>query len=220
MNTHQTSRPSPVPALDAPGHTERERIAQKELGKAMMAAWGWTASGPAPEERRYVLLAAPHTSNWDLPVMLAITMSLGLKVHWMGKHTLFAPPFGGVMKALGGLPIERHKNVGVVEAVAAQYRSADELIIAIPPEATRSRVPYWRSGFYHIARAANVPIALGFLDYAKQLGGIGPLIHPTGDVRADMEAIRTFYAPIQGKYPDNFGVPRLREEDEPAPKQA
>ena len=195
-----------------------DRAAQIRLGKAMMAASGWTASGPPPAEKRFVLLAAPHTSNWDLPVMLSITLSMGLKVHWMGKHTLFAPPFGGLMRWLGGLPIERHKNVGVVEAVAAQYRQAEELIIAIPPEATRSRVPYWRSGFYHIARAANVPIALGFLDYGKQVGGIGPLIRPSGDIRADMEKIRTFYEPMRGKYAENFGVPRLREEDEPATK--
>jgi len=195
---------------------EQQRSLQKALGRAYMAASGWTASGPPPAEKRFVLLAAPHTSNWDLPVMLSITMSLGLKVHWMGKHTLFKPPFGGLMRWLGGLPIERHKHKGVVEAVAERYRQADELVIAIPPEATRSRAAFWRSGFYHIAREAQVPIALGFLDYEKQVGGIGPLIWPTGDIHADMDKIRTFYAPMQGKFAENFAVPRLREEDEPS----
>jgi 1-acyl-sn-glycerol-3-phosphate acyltransferase len=214
------ARPAQSPVetnLDSPEH---ERELRKQLGRAMLLASGWTASGPPPAEKRYVLLAAPHTSNWDLPVMLSVTLSMGLKVHWMGKHTLFAPPFGGLMKKLGGVPIERHKNVGVVESVAARYRESEELIIAIPPEATRSRVSYWRSGFYHIARAANVPIALGFLDYEKQLGGIGPLIHPSGDIRADMDKVRTFYEPMRGKFSENFGVPRLREEDEPGAGKA
>jgi 1-acyl-sn-glycerol-3-phosphate acyltransferase len=187
--------------------------AKKQLGQAWLTASGWTVAGPAPDEKRYVLLAAPHTSNWDLPVMLSITMVLGIDVHWMGKHTLFAFPFGGLMKQLGGLPIERHKHAGVVQQIAQRYAESRELVIAIPPEATRSRAPYWRSGFYRIAQAANVPIALGFLDYQRRLGGIGMLIRPSGDVHADMEKIRTFYAPMQGKFPNNFATPRLREED-------
>ncbi|MFT3925019.1 MAG: lysophospholipid acyltransferase family protein [Myxococcales bacterium] len=217
MSNARTSHPSSGQTLAA-AH-EHDSSLQKQLGKAMLVASGWTASGPPPAEKRYVLLAAPHTSNWDLPVMLALTMSFGLTVRWMGKHSLFKPPFGGFMKLLGGLPIERHKQKGVVEAVAEEYRNAEELIIAIPPEATRSRAPYWRSGFYHIARAAQVPIALGFLDYEKQIGGIGPLIQPSGDIHADMEKIRTFYAPMQGKFAENFAVPRLREEDESVPSR-
>lgn len=197
------------------GFSERANsLLRRSIGQASLKASGWSVAGPPPLSKRYVLLAAPHTSNWDLPVMLSITMVYDLPVHWMGKHTLFAPPFGGLMRKLGGLPIERHKHQGVVETVAEWYKNADELVIAIPPEATRSRAPYWRSGFYRIAQAASVPIALGFLDYGRKVGGIGPLITPTGDVRADMDKIRAFYAPMRGKLPDNFDVPRLREEDE------
>ncbi len=189
---------------------------QKQLGHAMLKASGWTIGGPPPLAKRYVLLAAPHTSNWDLPVMLAITLVYGLRVRWMGKHTLFAPPFGPFMRMLGGLPIERHRHVGVVESTADWFEKSDELVIAIPPEATRSRAPYWRSGFYRIAQAANVPIALGFLDYERRVGGIGPLITPSGNLRADMDKIRAFYGSMQGKFPENFAVPRLKEEDDAA----
>ncbi len=160
-----------------------------------------TAARLPPAERRFVLLAAPHTSNWDLPVMLSHHHELRAEGPLDGQaHAVRAAlPFGAFMKALGGLPIERTKHRGVVETVADQYRNTDELVIAIPPEATRSRAPYRRSGFHHIASAAQVPIALGFLDYEKQIGGIGPLIYPSGDVRADMDAIRTFYAPTEGQ---------------------
>jgi 1-acyl-sn-glycerol-3-phosphate acyltransferase len=190
-----------------------EGSVRERLGRTSVALAGWSIAGPAPREKRYVLVAAPHTSNWDLPVMLSITEALGVRVHWMGKHQLFRFPFGPVMRALGGLPIERHKQAGVVDAVAAWYARSEELVIAIPPEATRSRASYWRSGFYRIAQAARVPIALGFLDYGRRVGGIGPLLWPSGDLAADMGRIRAFYAPMRGKHPELFGVPRLREED-------
>lgn len=196
----------------AAGETVFTRARQR-LARALLAATGWSLAGPPPRARRYVLVAAPHTSNWDLPVMLALTTAMGIRVHWLGKHTLFRFPFKHFMQALGGISVDRSKHSGLVEAVAARLNDEDAFVVAIPPEGTRKYAPYWRSGFYRIAQTASVPIALGFLDYQRRVGGIGPLMHPSGDVVADMDKIRAFYRDKQAKVPERFAVPRLREED-------
>jgi 1-acyl-sn-glycerol-3-phosphate acyltransferase len=186
---------------------------RKLLGQAFLKAFGWTTSGAPPSNACYVMVAAPHTSNWDLPFMLAMSAAMGVPLRWMGKHTLFAFPFGTVMRALGGIPIERHKIKNVVEATADKLREAESLVVLVPPEATRGKADHWRSGFYHIAKAAQVPIVLGYLDYETRTGGLGPAIMPSDDVRADMDKIRAFYADKRGKFPDLFSTPRLKEED-------
>jgi len=119
----------------------------------------------------------------------------------MGKETIFRKPFGDIMKWLGGIPIDRSRSKNVVEQSIEMFRQNDKLVLTVPPSGTRSRVPYWKTGFYHIANGANVPIALGFLDYRLRIGGIGPAIRTTGDIEADMKAISSFYTDITGKYP-------------------
>jgi 1-acyl-sn-glycerol-3-phosphate acyltransferase len=161
-----------------------------------------------------VLVVAPHTSNWDFLVMLLLAAALRLKVTWMGKHTLFRPPFGWIMRRLGGLPIDRGARHNIVEQAVGSFRVYDRLLLAILPEGTRKRTPYWRSGFYHIALGAHVPIALGFADYRRKVGGIGRVIVPSGDVDADMALIRDFYSGIIGKRPDQFGEIRLKSQEE------
>ncbi len=185
------------------------------LGRAWMGALGWRVDGAVPETRKFVFIAAPHTSNWDLPFMLAAAYILGLRISWLGKHTLFQGPFGWFMKALGGIPVDRASPHGLVRQVADRFHQADTLILAIPPEGTRRKVEYWKSGFYHIARSAQVPICLSFLDFGKKVAGLGPLIMPTGNVRADMDQVRAFYRDIRGKFPALESEPRLREEDAP-----
>jgi len=179
---------------------------------------GWSLEGEAPSEKKLVLIAAPHTSNWDLAYLLALAGRHGIRPRWMGKHTLFRGPMGPAMLALGGIPIRRHVRENVVQQMARAFTESDELCLTIPPEGTRACAPVWKSGFYHIARTARVPIRLGYLDYARKRGGFGPAFHPTGDLKADMDRIRAFYADKVGKYPDCFGEIRLREElddDEP-----
>ncbi len=159
-----------------------------------------------------MLIAAPHTSNWDLAYLLAIAVEMDVSVSWMGKHSLFRGPLGPLMRATGGIPIRRHLREGLVEQMARRFAESEDLVLTIPPEATRSRAPLWKSGFYHIAQRAGVPIVLGYLDYARRRGGFGGEFEPRGDLRREMDQVRAFYRDVQGRYPDCFAEPRLREE--------
>ena len=186
------------------------------LASMVLKLFGWRAEGSLADQPKCVLVVAPHTSNWDFLVMLLLAVALRLKVTWMGKHTLFRPPFGWIMRRLGGLPIDRGARHNMVEQAIESFRVHDRLLLAILPEGTRKRTPYWRSGFYHIALGAHVPIALGFADYRRKVGGIGRVIVPSGNVAADMAIIRDFYSGIIGKRPDQFGEIRLKSQEEDA----
>lgn len=183
------------------------------IGQAFLRASGWKMHGDRPALDRYVIIAAPHTSNWDLPFMLAMAFVYDIPVRWMGKHTLFQPPFGPFFERLGGIPIVRHRPGGVVAQMVEHFENNESLVLMVPAEGTRSHVEYWKSGFYHIARAADVPVVLSYLDFGKKVGGLGPALKLTGDVAVDMDRIRAFYAGMQGLRPENVGVIRLREED-------
>lgn len=186
---------------------------KKWIGKAFLGASGWTMQGEPPAVDRYVIIAAPHTSNWDMPFMLAMAFVYDIPVRWMGKHTIFKAPFGAFFRRLGGIPIVRHRPGGVVGQMVEHFEKNESLVLMVPAEGTRAHVDYWKSGFYRIARAADVPVVLSYLDFATKTGGIGPTIELTGDVRADMDRIRTFYSGKHGLHPRNVGVIRLREED-------
>lgn len=187
--------------------------------KKWLAHWflrlgGWEIGGPPPADRRFVLIAAPHTSNWDLAYMLAFGTIFDLKISWLAKHTLFYPPMGWIMRALGGIPIVRHKNSNVVDAMVSEFNTRSYLVLAVPTEGTRSRVEYWKSGFYHIAMGAGVPIVPSYLDYGKKQAGFAQPLIPTGDVTADMQYLRDIYAGKMGKFPELSGPIRLKEEGE------
>jgi 1-acyl-sn-glycerol-3-phosphate acyltransferase len=185
--------------------------------RIFLAIAGWKLAGEAPSvKQRYVLIAAPHTSNWDLPYLIAFALLCGLHISFMAKHSLFKPPFGWFMRLLGGIPVVRHRRGNLVDEIAEWFSERDELVLVVPAEGTRSRTEYWKSGFYHIARTARVPIVCSYLDYEKRLGGFGPVIVPSGDIRKDMDEIRSFYAEKVGAYPELFGEPRLVEEESPA----
>ncbi len=190
------------------------RPVRRLIARLLIAVTGWKPAGVRPEPSQYVLIAAPHTSNWDFLYLIAFAWYFDIQLNWMGKHTLFKPPFGFVMRALGGVPVRRDKRHNAVEDMAALFDAHPRLGLAIPAEGTRGHVDYWKSGFYHIARTARVPIVMSFLDYAEKRGGFGPAFVPSGDVRKDMDVVRAFYADKQGKFPDRFGTIRLREEDE------
>lgn len=175
---------------------------------------GWRIVGTPPAAPRYVIIAAPHTSNWDFPLMLAATVALGIRVSWLGKNTLFRPPFGGVMRALGGVPIDRSSAHNVVEQTARAFRDNEKLVILITPEGTRKRTDHWKSGFYHIACAAGTPLTLAFVDYARKRAGIGPTLTLTGDLDRDMRDIRAFYVDHAGaRHPERMGAIAVAPRD-------
>ncbi len=182
------------------------------LANAFLRATGWRSEGARPVSRRHVLIAAPHTSNWDLAYLLALATVMDVRISFMAKHTLFRGPMGWVMRAVGGIPVHRHLRESLVSQMARALNEADRLSLVVPAEGTRGYVAHWKSGFYHIAREANVPIVMGYLDYARKRGGFGPELIPTGDIREDMDEIRSFYAGKVGRHPDQFGAIRLKEE--------
>ncbi|MCY7315633.1 MAG: lysophospholipid acyltransferase family protein [Rubrivivax sp.] len=173
---------------------------------AFLKLRGWTVEGTLPPEaRKSVLIAAPHTSNWDLPYTLMVAFVLRLNIYWMGKASLFRWPFGPLMRWLGGIPVDRERSTNLVAASAQALINADgPLQLVVPPEGTRGKTRHWKTGFYFIALQARVPIILAYLDYAQRRSGLGPLIMPTGDVEADMAAIKTFYAPIRDRQADQL----------------
>ena len=165
---------------------------------------GWRVVGGAPTVPKYVLIAAPHTSNWDFPVALMVCFALRLRVYWTGKDSLFPPLVGGVMRWLGGIPVNRARSGNLVQATVDAYNSNARLIVIVPPEGTRSKVTQWKTGFYYIAQGAGVPIALGYLDFRKKEAGLSRMFQPSGDIAADMVEIQAFYAGITGKNPGKF----------------
>jgi len=192
---------------------------RKPLARAFLRATGWKPEGERPTAPRFVLIAAPHTSNWDLAYLLALAEVYDLHISWMGKHQIFRWPFGGLFRALGGIPIRRHERADRVSAMAKEFAERETFALVVPSEATRAWAPHWKSGFYQIARRAEVPIVMGFLDYRRRRGGFGPALRVTGDLKQDMDRIRSFYADKIGKYPEKFGPVKLREEEpqEPVP---
>ena len=165
---------------------------------------GWKKEGQLPDVPKCVVIAAPHTSNWDFVFMLLMAFSFRIKVSWMGKNSLFKGAAGPIMRWLGGIPVDRSKNTGLVQQVVDRFDASSELFVAIPPEGTRGKVKQWKSGFYHVANGAGVPIALAFLDFKRKTGGFGPLFTPTGNYEEDLKTIQTFYANVTGKHPTKF----------------
>lgn len=166
---------------------------------------GWKVTGSLPADvKKAVLIAAPHTSNWDLPFTLFVAFALRLKIYWMGKEEIFKPPFRGVMMWLGGIPVQRSAAGNMVAASAEAIRDADELMLVVSPEGTRSKALYWKTGFYHIAHGAQVPVVMAFLDYERKHGGLGPVLHLSGDIEKDMLLIKDFYKDKRGKRRDLF----------------
>ena len=173
---------------------------------AFLKLAGWRVEGRLPDDAdKAVLIAAPHTSNWDLPFTLMVAFVLRLNIYWMGKDTLFNFPFGPVMRWLGGIAVNRRESTNLVAASAAAIRAApDRLQLIVPPEGTRSKTRYWKTGFYYIALAAGVPIIMAYMDYTQKRSGLGPLLVPTGDIDADMLTVKAFYAQFEGKNAAQF----------------
>ncbi len=173
---------------------------------AFLKLAGWRVEGALPPQAvKCVLIAAPHTSNWDLPYTLMTAFALRLHPYWMGKHTIFRPPFGAVMRWLGGLAVQRDQSNNLVAASVAALVAADGPVqLIVPPEGTRSKVRHWKTGFYYIALGAKLPILLAYMDYTDKRAGLGPLFYPTGDIERDMVEIKAFYAGFRGRNSAQF----------------
>ncbi|TVQ93826.1 MAG: glycerol acyltransferase [Deltaproteobacteria bacterium] len=182
------------------------------LGRLWCWAYGWEVVGQVTRSRA-VLIAHPHTSNWDLPHMIAVAATLGTFCSWLGKESLFKPPFGFMLRWLGGIPVDRSAPRGQVGEAIDRVQSAKRILLVVPPSGTRSRRDGWKSGFYWIAQGAEVPIMCGFLDYGKKRAGIANEVMPSGDVKADMDRIRAFYEGMTGLYPENNTRIYLSAED-------
>ena len=170
-----------------------------------LCAWllrrcGWHLAGALPDRPKLVLIAAPHSSWWDGVWGLLFRSALGVNVSFMAKRELFAGPLGWLLRRAGGVPIERSQASGVVEQMTARFASSERLWLGIAPEGTRKHVTKWKNGFWHIAQKAGVPVLPVYFDYPTRTIGLGPLFEPTGNLPADVAALRAFYAPWRGKH--------------------
>ena len=183
------------------------------IGRSFLAMMRFEMDSHAlPAEKKFVVIAAPHTSNWDLPLMLGCSYIAGLKISWLGKDTIFRGPGQRFFTWLGGVPVDRSAAKGMVAQVADVFKARDSLAIAIPPEGTRRLTPGWKTGFYYIALQAEVPIVMSYLDYGKRKAGFGPTVYPSGDIEADFEIFREFYKDKVGKIPAWTSEVKIREE--------
>lgn len=175
----------------------------RSISRFILKLFGWHLEGEIPPNiPKFVLIAAPHTSNWDFPLSLLGCLILGLKINWMGKKSMFRWPVARLFKKMGGIPIIRTSKQSMVAQMTAYFDASDQLTLLISPEGTRQKKTSWKSGFYYIALNAKVPVVCAFIDYKKKKYGVGPVIWLTGDIKKDMQLIERFYAPIQGKYPE------------------
>ncbi|MBA3899585.1 MAG: lysophospholipid acyltransferase family protein [Bacteroidetes bacterium] len=177
----------------------------REFFNRVFKSKGWKIEGGIPKGvKKCVLIAAPHTSNWDFLFGLGALHEFKLDVKYLAKKELFRFPLRGMFISLGGVPVDRSKSSSMVDAMVSLIKSKDEIIVMIPPEGTRKRVEKWKSGFYHVAHGAGVPIVLGYLDYKRKIAGIGPAIYPTGNKEEDFRKIEEFYRDVAPRFPENF----------------
>ncbi len=169
------------------------------VGTFIFSLFGWNFKNEFPNIPKFVVIIGPHTSNWDFVFGMAAIFILGARISWMGKQPIFRKPFGGFVRWLGGIPIDRNSSHGMVETMIAQYKSRDKFILALAPEGTRKKVKKWKSGFYSIAAGANVPILMACFDYKDKLISFAPLIYPSGNLNTDMKEMQLFFENIRGK---------------------
>ncbi|OLE61841.1 MAG: glycerol acyltransferase [Deltaproteobacteria bacterium 13_1_20CM_2_69_21] len=178
----------------------------------LLALAGWSVDLPWPPEPRGIIVVYPHTSNWDFVVGILALLATGLPAQWVAKDTLFRWPFAGLLRCLGGIPVNRREHTGFIEQLAAEFRHRSWMWLALAPEGTRARTEHWKSGFYHLALAVGVPVGLGFLDYGRRVAGVTSWLSLSGDQGQDLARIRAFYADKTGLHPALAGKIRLRDD--------
>jgi 1-acyl-sn-glycerol-3-phosphate acyltransferase len=183
----------------------------ERLIRRLLVGWfhrmGWTISGSLPPDRKFVIMGASHTSNWDFLVFLGAVHAIGRQVHFIGKHSLFKWPLGGFMRALGGVPVDRSAPQDLVSQIVAQFDARDDFILVIAPEGTRSATSQWKTGFYQIAMKAGVPIVCAGPDYPTRQGVFGPVIRPTGNYDEDLKPAFAFFRTLAPRHPERAAFP-------------
>jgi len=207
-------RPINVNTMDDAKRPSPLRLRQR-MARALLRWSGWQLVGDAPDVARCVIVFAPHTSSWDFPLLLAVREAFGHPVAYLAKHTLFRFPLAGLLRGTGAIPVDRTERHALVSTLARAFRERATLWLALSPEGTRDFTDHWKSGFYHVAREADVPVLLAFIDSSRRECGLGALIDLTGDVDADMAQLRSFYADKRGIVPERTGEVRLRDAAEP-----
>lgn len=190
-----------VPVLGPDVPRRNRRILQK-LGLLGMRLTGWRVIGEIPNLRKFVIIVAPHTSNWDFLFGLFCDLALDMDASWLAKHTIFIGPVGTWFKSLGGIPIDRRSAHNVVAQAAAEFARRDQLVLAITPEGTRKKVKSWKSGYWHIAREAGVPILPVGLDFGRNGAVIGEVRYPSDSIERDEAVFKEFFAGITPKRPE------------------
>ena len=191
--SHPTVYLSPPPVF----HHPRGWV-WRTLGRAYLRLAGWRIEGAFPTDPKYVLIVAPHTSNWDFMLGVAVVFALELRVSWLGKHSLFKSPFRAFLRWLGGIPVNRSASHGVVGECVKAFAAAPALMLALAPEGTRKGVSQWKTGFYRIAEAAGVPILPVGFDYREHVVRLRPLFQPSGDLELDLPLIQALFSQVHG----------------------
>jgi 1-acyl-sn-glycerol-3-phosphate acyltransferase len=181
------------------------------VARRLLGFFGWRVVSVPPPLQKGVVVIYPHTSNWDFTIGVLARSVLNMRMHWVGKHTLFKWPFESVMRWLGGVPVNRANTKGFVPQLQKEFDRYPQFFVVITPEGTRSKTNYWKSGFYHIADGLKLPIGLACIDYVRREVGIMEWFTPTGNIEHDMTRIREAYRGRHGKHPELEGEIRLRE---------
>lgn len=198
-----------------------KRTFMQTLWYALFRLIGWKANYYDPGTNKYICVVWPHTSNLDFFIGFIFSRAYPLpNPNFFAKDSLFKGTFGPIWRWLGGIPVVRDRSTNFVDQVAAEFQRRDKIMIAITPEGTRKHTEYWRSGFYYIALAAKTPLVLASMDYSKRLITYGKTLMPTGDLDADLERIREFYAGVMGRHPERQGEIRMKPSSDEQPVQA
>ncbi|MFM8320369.1 MAG: lysophospholipid acyltransferase family protein [Chloroflexota bacterium] len=177
----------------------------QRIARGILNLLGWQIVGDFPDLPKYIIVGAPHTTNWDFPFTMLLMFGSGMRFNWIAKDSLFRGPVGGVMRRLGGIPVRREQKANFTGQIAELFERSQRMVIAISPEGTRSLVTRWKTGFYYMARSANVPIVMGFIDYARKQVGIGPIHYPGENIEETFAALRAFYTDKVGLHPHKQG---------------
>lgn len=194
-------------------------VAQKRTFLQTLWYWlfrliGWDGVYHKPDTEKFIIIVAPHTSNFDFFIGFIFSRAFGMpSPNFLAKDSAFRGILGPIMRGLGGIPVNRRERTNFVDQVAAAFNERKRMILAITPEGTRSKVEYWKSGFYHIALKANVPIVMATIDYARKFITCGDMVMATGDMEADIGKIRAFYAGSTARHPERYGEIRFRPTD-------
>lgn len=176
------------------------------IGNTVLKMMGWKFSGQFPAHKKMIIAVAPHTSNWDFVIGIAVAFTLKLKITFFAKNSLFIPPFSMLLKRWGGIPIKRQKAHGIVDQMAEKARNAEKMILCLAPEGTRSRRENWKTGFLHIAHKANMPVFLVAFDYKKKRIELGPVLTISENIPLELQRIYQHYHTVHAKFPDNVAT--------------